>query len=1139
MNSPSNSHLSPLRRMLSDITAEEPDQSMGQRFPRVNTPTRKVLADALSPLAQDAVHTPPRASRRGATICDVLRDRAQADGIRPFMQVWAEGEGVVLTLSFTEVQVRVDVAAAALRHAGVPRAACVAMLSHSTVQCFVYTLAIFAIGGAAAQLNWRQTDDQLAAMLGSSDATALVASARLAQPAHLLASRQSIALLFLEPPPFSQDGPSHLLPQLNGDGVPTSASPPSRDTSSPPLPHSRALVMFTSGSTGKPKAVPLTHAGLLWTFEQRARLCPEALAQPNAGTLCFLPNFHVIGLANNFLFNLYAGIRCVVHRDAGSCAVTAALLVEACASVKPTILDTVPSLVEDMLALLEAGHASAGCLSRLHHVLAGGSPLSEPRLLPKLDRHGVVLWPHYGQTEVGGPVLIGGLHGSLRAMRPLPDAEFEMIDERGEVVARDAHGAREGELVWLRLPCAHHGYLGAERAAAARLAVPGPPRQRLATGDIFRTRVVSGNEWLEFVCRKVRPPCGRSPLCAPLCPTAPHCAPLRPTAPHCATHAPPALGRALCTRLRHAPPQHPWTRVCAQDELLLLSTGEMVNPVTVEDVLGAALQGSGVGRVCVAGQHRPLPVVFLEANATLDQEALEASVEAANRAVPAYARIRASRVHTMAPGSLPLIPHKQTVARRVVEEALAGVMDQMDLTLRRGGQAPSVGSGFAQPSGKETAVQDSLSLAVGAPVSSRSDLAILGHIQAFGMLSVVLTHSFQLRGALDPQRDALQRCRLPCQLLEALAHRTAMPIFVAALGLQDSGWMGSAPPSAADLLRASVRFILLYVFAHFAQEAAGFGFGFVNPCDRWRWKADGATLSAEEHTPLNAGHLWFLMLVSALRLWRAAALYATGSQQRKRCDRAAAICAVLVYVGAARPEATEPVIGTGDPFPLVWNALFFPLSLDATSELWGGFHVRFPSLDACFLVAIYFAFPVLLPLACKSIDFDLGATRSRAWRGAAAVLFASMCFVSHAWGAEAMLRGPPCYLMPIVGCTTNGLTYVGAAASGAVAGVEWWRWAQLAQITRSLWHLLTTAALLACLIEAVPRSPTSVSQLGLLSVSSYIWHMPCAPARRTARPRPVAARPSLLSRHARSTAHHPIPTTPHPDQTKSRPRTTS
>ena len=96
-------------------------------------------------------------------------------------------------------------------------------------------------------------------------------------------------------------------------------------------------------------------------------------------------------------------------------------------------------------------------------------------------------------------------------------------------------------------------------------------------------------------------------------------------------------------------------------------------------------------------------------------------------------------------------------------------------------------------------------------------------------------------------------------------------------------------------------------------DGAIFVYGVINPCDRQRWQHEGAQLSSEETTPLNAGHLWFFMLLSSLRLWRAAAIFAVGPQH-KLSNSVLAASSILLYVATARPEATEPAIGWGDPF---------------------------------------------------------------------------------------------------------------------------------------------------------------------------------------------------------------------------------
>ena len=131
----------------------------------------------------------------------------------------------------------------------------------------------------------------------------------------------------------------------------------------------------------------------------------------------------------------------------------------------------------ELIRILESGDAEAGCLRRLQFILAGGCALNEELLLPALRRHGVTLWPHYGQTELGGPALVGGLAGNLAAMRPLPGVKYEL--EGGE-------DDEEGELVLIGMHSATAGYLPGSNGRRLQGSSAATTAQRFYTGDVFR-----------------------------------------------------------------------------------------------------------------------------------------------------------------------------------------------------------------------------------------------------------------------------------------------------------------------------------------------------------------------------------------------------------------------------------------------------------------------------------------------------------------------------------------------------------------------------------------------------------------------------------------------------------------------------
>ena len=315
------------------------------------------------------VAMPEELPHTATTIGGVLRQQAAAMGPRPFLKIWASGQDTVVSLSFAEVHWRTELAAAALRARGCAANDRIALLSHASAQCFIYSLGTMMLGAAAVQLNWRQPVEKLEAMLRTAGAATLLASAQLGPEARDLRRACGITLLWLQEPRAARTtvvlgvrcalnaedyAEDCVLLALDGATVPSCELPvvgsvPFSSSESAAAAEGVALIMFTSGSTGNAKGVPLTHAQVLWNCEQRYKVHGEVFSHDgDAGTLSFLPNFHVVGFINNFLFNLCAGIFASVDRDAGKNTLTAQRLLDACAALRPTVLDTVPLCAESL-----------------------------------------------------------------------------------------------------------------------------------------------------------------------------------------------------------------------------------------------------------------------------------------------------------------------------------------------------------------------------------------------------------------------------------------------------------------------------------------------------------------------------------------------------------------------------------------------------------------------------------------------------------------------------------------------------------------------------------------------------------------------------------------------------------------------
>ena len=292
-----------------------------------------------------------------ASICreSIERDARPTDS-SPRLRSWRHDSseargGIARTISFRDFARLVEQAAGRLSSTCAAAAAAggtVAILSLPSVPFFVYTLAVIRGGGAAAVLNWRQPHDALVAMARAASARSLLASVDLGNEARRLCDSAAGVRLLWIPRSCADDAPA---PTPDDPSRPhsaaadaTSAQPPAEvragggdagtdeagfareaaqregelagADSSPG--NATALLLFTSGSTGAPKPVALSHCALLAACGAKRRMSAELLSTQRAGTLSFLPNFHVIGLVNNFLFNLSAAIRCAVLEDAAA-----------------------------------------------------------------------------------------------------------------------------------------------------------------------------------------------------------------------------------------------------------------------------------------------------------------------------------------------------------------------------------------------------------------------------------------------------------------------------------------------------------------------------------------------------------------------------------------------------------------------------------------------------------------------------------------------------------------------------------------------------------------------------------------------------------------------------------------------------
>lgn len=319
----------------------------------------------------------------GSTFVEIICKQAAENKKLVALRTWSEAQGIEEEMTYNDLAQAILSGAEAMQRIGVSQGDRVAFFCKGTLDFFVSFLSVQALGATPVLLNWRQSKENLQGMIEDSGAVFLVLGClHDGRDALLSVTPEKIRGLILldgEAPKTSLR--VHRWSYGGKVDVDFSRMPASKLTRS-----SEAAVFFTSGSTSRPKPVLHLYDTLLWTAEN------FVFPEDTKATLSFLPNFHVIMVLNNFLLPLSRGFCVSIHAADGTASITADMLLKATEALEPTVIDTVPFIMEEWSSKT---HDELAPLRRCALVQSGGAPLSTPVAKALLEAS-VPVRQHYG-----------------------------------------------------------------------------------------------------------------------------------------------------------------------------------------------------------------------------------------------------------------------------------------------------------------------------------------------------------------------------------------------------------------------------------------------------------------------------------------------------------------------------------------------------------------------------------------------------------------------------------------------------------------------------------------------------------------------------------------------------------------------
>jgi O-succinylbenzoic acid--CoA ligase len=364
----------------------------------------------------------------GGSVPDLLRHRAASTPARLALIC---GE---MTLTFAELDARVDVAVEGLIDAGVAMDERLGLLAANGDGFAIVVHAAARLGAVLVPLNLRLAPAELAWQVADAGLVRIVADVERAAAVEAL----GMTCVALE----EITGQSVLREPQDGRMKAQGGAQDERSSVRRFALSAVQTVVYTSGTSGRPKGAQLTHGNHLWSA--LASALNLGLREDDRWLAC-LPLYHVGGHAVLIRSVVY-GVPVVIHEAFDAERISAAI---------DEGVTHVSLVANTLQRLLEARKAAFP--PTLRCVLLGGGPAPLP-LLEDAAGRGVPVVQTYGMTETASQIVTLAPEDALRKLgsagKPLMGAELRIVDETGV----EQPAGEPGEIV-VRGPSVTPGYL--------------------------------------------------------------------------------------------------------------------------------------------------------------------------------------------------------------------------------------------------------------------------------------------------------------------------------------------------------------------------------------------------------------------------------------------------------------------------------------------------------------------------------------------------------------------------------------------------------------------------------------------------------------------------------------------------------